>query len=114
MSVAMSARFLVAGFLALLLSLVSAEISAAWVVGETVVTTSGKIEGHANPWKKSVSEYLGVPYAQPPVGDLRWEAPLPFAYTQKTVVASKFVGFVSRYSGSKANHIVSHRKPPLA
>lgn len=49
--------------------------SAAWKVGETVKTTSGQIKGHASDWQPTVSEYLGVPFAKPPVGPLRWAAP---------------------------------------
>jgi cholinesterase len=49
--------------------------SAAWQVGETVKTTSGQIKGHASDWQPTVSEYLGVPFAKPPVGPLRWKAP---------------------------------------
>ncbi len=41
----------------------------------TVVTTSGSVKGYAanaNTW-----QYLGIPYAQPPIGDLRWRPPQP-------------------------------------
>jgi carboxylesterase type B len=53
-------------------------VSAAWKVGETVKTTSGQIKGHASDWQPTVSEYLGVPFAKPPVGALRWKAPEAF------------------------------------
>ena len=47
-----------------------------WTVGQTVQTTSGPVEGHAASVASGVSEYLGIPYAQPPVGRLRFQPPL--------------------------------------
>lgn len=52
--------------------------SVGWVVGQTVNTTSGPVSGHAASNNTEVSEYLGIPYAQPPVDELRWQ--LPVAY----------------------------------
>ena len=42
-----------------------------------VVTSNGKITGHLAPGMCNTVEYLGIPYAQPPVGKLRFAAPLP-------------------------------------
>ena len=61
-----------------------------WTVGQTVQTDSGIVVGHAAPDVTSVSEYLGIPYAQPPVGDLRFAAPVRYA-SNDTIVASAFV-----------------------
>jgi len=36
--------------------------------------TSGKIQGYEN---RSVKKFKGIPYAAPPVGDLRWKPPQP-------------------------------------
>ena len=52
-----------------------------WTIGQTVKTTSGPVTGHAALNKTEVSVYLGIPYAQPPVGDLRWEPPQKFLGT---------------------------------
>lgn len=44
--------------------------------GLTVAVDGGLIRGTANP-QAGVRTYLGVPYAAPPVGELRWKAPQP-------------------------------------
>jgi cholinesterase len=49
-----------------------------FAVGQTVKTTSGVITGHAAKNRTGVSEYLGIPFAKPPVGDLRWKAPVKY------------------------------------
>jgi len=62
-----------------------------FTVGQAVNTTSGTIVGHAARSRTQVSEYLGIPFAQPPVGDLRFAAPQPFNGTAP-ITASAFVG----------------------
>lgn len=47
-------------------------------VGHQINTTSGIIVGHAATNRSEVSEYLGIPFAQPPVGSLRFAAPEPY------------------------------------
>ena len=44
-----------------------------------VTIESGKVEGKIEtlPHGKTVHEYLGIPYAEPPVGELRFAAPKP-------------------------------------
>jgi hypothetical protein len=90
----MSFRSAVALILPALVALVKAAPNApppaaAFKVGQTLVTTSGPIEGHAVSWQPEVSEYLGVPFAIPPLGKLRWTAPKPFI-GKKTIKAAKF------------------------
>jgi carboxylesterase type B len=60
------------------LLLASAVVAQSWTVGQAVNTISGKIKGQASSWKPQVSEYLGVPFAQPPVGSLRFAPPKLF------------------------------------
>lgn len=47
-------------------------------VGQEVNTTSGIIHGHAAANRTEVSEYLGIPFAQPPLEGLRFAAPKPY------------------------------------
>ena len=44
----------------------------------TINTSSGPITGHVAPDSKCVVEYLGVPYAEPPTGQLRFSPPERF------------------------------------
>lgn len=41
----------------------------------TVYTANGPVTGHYAVNASSVIEFLGIPYAKPPVGDLRWAPP---------------------------------------
>ena len=54
------------------------ERQANWTVGQTVQTNSGPVDGHPASNDSSVSEYLGIPFAQPPTGALRFAAPVNF------------------------------------
>ncbi|CAL3969340.1 hypothetical protein PZA11_006090 [Diplocarpon coronariae] len=49
-----------------------------WTVGQTVETDSGRVIGHAARNNTQVSEYLGIPYGQAPIGDLRFAAPVKY------------------------------------
>jgi len=64
--------------------------NARWKVGQVVQTSSGLVQGHASRNFSHVSEYLGVPYAQPPVGNLRFQPPVKFSGT-KAINASNYV-----------------------
>jgi cholinesterase len=50
-----------------------------WVVGQTVQTNSGPVSGHPALNASQVSEYLGIPFAAPPVGDLRFAPPQKYS-----------------------------------
>lgn len=49
-----------------------------WTIGQTVQTSSGAVKGHPATNDSQVSEYLGIPYGQAPIGDLRFAAPVKF------------------------------------
>ena len=46
--------------------------------GRGIITSSGTIHGHAAPNRTEVSEYLGIPFAKPPLNELRFAAPQPY------------------------------------
>jgi para-nitrobenzyl esterase len=52
-----------------------------------VQTGSGKVSGMI---KSNVAEFLGIPYAAPPVGDLRWMPPQPAAAWKGTLDATSY------------------------
>ncbi len=54
-----------------------------------VSTENGKIEGFLNE-EQSIRKYFGVPFAQPPVGDLRWKAPQDAKNWSDTLATKEF------------------------
>ena len=58
----------------------------------TVKTRYGTFNGFVD--ENGVKTWLGIPYAQPPVGKLRWRAPQPLTPTDKTFDAKKY-GFAA-------------------
>ena len=73
-----------AGCAVLLLSLATAAIAA-----DVVQTTEGKVRGETHE-KTGVTIFLGLPFAKPPVGDLRWKAPQPPAAWSGVRAATSF------------------------
>ena len=55
--------------------------------GPVVGTTNGPVRGLAN---GAVDEFLGIPYAAPPVGALRWQPPQPGASWSGVRDATRF------------------------
>jgi cholinesterase len=50
-----------------------------WKIGQQVNTSSGKVIGGRASTGSEVSGYFGIPYAKPPVGDLRFAPPERFS-----------------------------------
>ena len=64
-----------------------------------VETVNGPIVGHQASHRGEVSEFLGIPYAKPPVGLLRFAAPQKYT-TKGRFVASKFVSWLAVLASS--------------
>ncbi|KAK2608316.1 hypothetical protein N8I77_006934 [Diaporthe amygdali] len=73
-------------------------------VGEQVNTTSGIIQGHAAANRTEVSEYLGIPFAQPPVGDLRFAGPQPYLSSEPFDASS--YGLMCMRNAAAANYSI--------
>lgn len=54
-----------------------------------VSTTSGRIYGKVDPALPNVHQYLGIPYAAPPVGEQRWTPPQPLDQPDVQVQATQ-------------------------
>ena len=65
-------------------------LKTSWSIGQEVSTSSGSFVGHASKWQPEVSEYLGIPFAVPPLNELRFAAPKPFK-GHESIRAEKFV-----------------------
>lgn len=57
------------------------------VFGQTIQTQYGPVTGHAN---GSVAEFLGIPYAAPPTGTLRWKPTVAPAVWSVPALADQF------------------------
>ena len=71
-------------------------------VGAMVNTTVGQVQGKASSLRPGVSEYLGIPFAQPPVGELRFAAPVATSASDGTINATAFVSDHRHLRSSRA------------
>jgi len=74
---------------ALIATILFAVITAHAAIDDTVRLDTGMISG-ANTATPDVRVFKGIPYAEPPVGDLRWRAPKPAAHWEGTRAADQF------------------------
>lgn len=70
-------RFNVGLVLSGLLQLIQLELHATSGDSVTVQTKYGTLRGSPSPLDSRVSQFLGIPFAAPPVGDRRWKPPQP-------------------------------------
>ena len=56
--------------------------SKAKISPQNIITLSGEISGVE--MESGVTSFKGIPYAQPPVGDLRWKEPRPVSKSTMT------------------------------
>ncbi|KFY51058.1 hypothetical protein V496_08974 [Pseudogymnoascus sp. VKM F-4515 (FW-2607)] len=68
---------------------ISTPVKQSWTVGQTVHTQGGPVSGHAASSAQNVSTYLGIPYANPPIGDLRFAPPEGY-FNHTRIDGSKF------------------------
>jgi para-nitrobenzyl esterase len=59
-----------------ILFLISCSVRHAGIIDQVVQTKYGKVKGAVNE-SRTVVSFRGIPYAAPPVGDLRWKEPQP-------------------------------------
>jgi carboxylesterase 2 len=56
----------------------------------TITTTQGYLRGSISNFRSGATSYKGIPYAAPPVGDLRWKAPEAASSWNGTLNATEF------------------------
>ncbi|MGI5500351.1 carboxylesterase family protein [Lentzea sp. CA-135723] len=79
-----------------------------------VSTQDGPVSGVYNE-DRSVEIFAGVPYAAPPVGDLRWKPPQPSAHRTAVLTANRFADSpVQSSSGFATRALTTVRAVPLA
>lgn len=66
-------------------------LSAVYCIKPSVRTTSGRVQGNrVQGFHRLMNVYLGIPYAEPPVGELRFRRPEPVRPWNGTLSANRF------------------------
>ena len=77
--------------------------------GEIIKTSSGMVQGQASSLVESVVAWSDIPFAQPPVGDLRWRAPRALIAPNQRIANKEDTACVqkaSNYGGVEGDGIV--------
>jgi len=72
------------------------------VGGLTIETTSGPVTGFINGTTPHVTQFLGIPYAEPPVGPRRW-LPSVIKSREKSIDATHFGPSCPQFEGNTSN-----------
>ncbi len=76
-------------------------LCAATLIQDPVKTESGYVSGTTiGEGNNEVKIYKGIPYAAPPVGDLRWKAPQPAAPWQGVLAATEYSKWPIQFGGT--------------
>lgn len=70
-----------------------------------VLSISGRLHGKIDPALPHVNQYLGIPYAVPPVGDQRWAAPLALNQPETDIQATKLPPSCMQYLTNQGNSL---------
>ena len=79
-------------------------------VAPVVQSPAGDIRGVND---GSIRVFKGIPFAEPPIGSLRWKPPVPKSRLQGTFDASSF-GAACHQPASKLNHIYANEQWPMS
>ncbi|KAI9690423.1 MAG: hypothetical protein M1822_009386 [Bathelium mastoideum] len=70
------------------------------VTSLTIKTSVGTVSGFINGSSPNVAEFYGIPFAEPPVGELRWEPAVPKSPINGTIDATSFSPSCPQYQSS--------------
>ncbi|WKT45387.1 Alpha/Beta hydrolase fold [Fusarium oxysporum f. sp. vasinfectum] len=76
----------------------------------TVETNTGTFIGMYNDTYPNVRQFLRIPFAQPPVGDLRWEPPKKLSHSSKVYDSTRFGPACPQYVSS--SHVFWNKYAP--
>ena len=83
-----SKRIILTLLVAALLGVILAVFPGCGVTNPVAQTTYGKIQGQVGP--QGILAFKGIPYARPPVGELRWKPPQPPEPWSGTLMATQY------------------------